>query len=97
MSNLNPDHKFKLLDCNRKAILRLPSAAVHLWMTYYMHELDGDESWLSLKALEAITGLTKPTLQHWQRYLKELGWLVETGETAAQKYGKKASLGDHTT
>jgi hypothetical protein len=95
MANLNPDHKFKLLDCDRTAILHLPSAAVHLWLTYYMHELNGDESWLSIRRISIITGMDTKTVMKWQRYLKELGWLVETGETAADKYGSKATRGSN--
>jgi hypothetical protein len=78
--------KYKLLDCNRKGILGLPSGAVHLWLCYYMHESEGQESWLSLSKLESITGLGRNKIIRWQRYLKEHGWLVETGEVAANKY-----------
>jgi hypothetical protein len=83
---VNAEGKYKLLDCNRKDILGLPSGAVHLWLTYYMNESEGGESWLSLRKIEIITGMVKNTIIKWQRYLLEHGWLVETGETAGDKY-----------
>ena len=39
--------------------------------------------------------MSQPTIIKWQRYLKEHGWLVETGETAADKY-TKATRGAHS-
>jgi hypothetical protein len=51
-----------------------------------MQERDSQESWLSLRKIQEIMGMSQPTIIKWQRYLKENGWLVETGETAADKY-----------
>jgi hypothetical protein len=77
---------YVVIDCDRKALLRLPSGALRLWLTYYMQERDSQESWLSLRKIQEIMGMSQPTIIKWQRYLKENGWLVETGETAADKY-----------
>jgi hypothetical protein len=79
---------YKLLDCNRKEILGLPSGAVRLWLTYRMYESEYDESWLSLRALEEITHMDRKTIIKWQKYLFEHGWLVKTGATAAERYSK---------
>jgi hypothetical protein len=90
----SPDGKYKLLDCERTAILGLPSGAVHLWLCYYMHESEGGESWLSQGTIMRVTGMSKPTVIKWQRYLLSHGWLVSTGESAAQKY-TNATHGAH--
>lgn len=78
----------KLLDCNRKGILGLPSGAVHLWLCYYMHESEQQESYLSVRSLARITGMDTKTVMKWQRYLLENGWLVQVGATAADRYSK---------
>ena len=82
------EHNYKLLDCNRKAILGLPSGAVHLWLVYYMHESEAQESYLSLSRLELITGWDRKTVIKWRDYLKENGWLIETGDHASDRYAK---------
>ena len=55
-------HKLKILDADRKGILRLPNGALKLWMCYWMNESVGQESWLSLQTITKQTGLTKPTV-----------------------------------
>jgi hypothetical protein len=85
---MEPQSKYKLLDCDRKDILGLPSGAVHLWLTYYMHESEARESYLSLRTIADITGMDQKTIIKWQRYLKAGGWLIETGATAADRYSK---------
>jgi len=80
--------RLKVLDCNRKAILSLPSAAVHLFFVYWMHESEEGESYLSLTAIERVTGWSRNTVIKWRNYLIDNGWLVKTGGTAAQRYSK---------
>ena len=86
--------KYKLLDCERKAVLGLPSGAVHLWLVYYMHESEAQESYLSLSRLELITGWDRKTVIKWRDYLKEKGWLIETGDHASDRY-TKPTQGSH--
>jgi hypothetical protein len=86
--------RLKILDCNRKAILALPPNALKLWLTYYMNESEWQEAWPSQSTLRAITGMSKNTLIHWQRYLKAGGWLVETGAKASDRYAC-ATPGSH--
>ncbi len=78
--------RLKVLDCNRKAILGLPPNALKLWLTYFMSESEWQEAWPSQSTLMAITGMSKNTLIHWQRYLKAGGWLRETGAKASDRY-----------
>jgi hypothetical protein len=85
---MSSEHNYKLLDCDRKAILSLPSGAVHLWLVYYMHESEAGESYLSLRRLELITGWDRKTVIKWRDYLKEHGWLVETGDHASDRYAR---------
>jgi hypothetical protein len=88
--------RYRLIDCDDKGILQMPSGAVHLWLCYKMHTDEiSDEAWLSLTKLELITGMDRKTIIKWQRYLKEAGRLVQTGDTAADKYGPKATRGSH--
>src|SRR5271157_1700009 len=85
--------KLKVLDCNRKAVLSLPHGAFKLWMCYYMHENDVQQSYVSLRRVQKVTGLDTKTIMKWQRWMLERGWLVDTGETAADMYGDEATGG----
>jgi hypothetical protein len=78
--------RLKVLDANRKAILALPSGALHLWLCYWMAEDEEQESWLSIPELEAQTGLTRPTIVRWTTFLVKHKWLVDTGKVAADKW-----------
>jgi hypothetical protein len=77
---------YKVLDCQRKGILGLPSGAVHLWLAYWMNESEDNESYLSTRTLAAITNTDRNTVMKWQRYLLANGWLKLTGGSAADKY-----------
>jgi hypothetical protein len=77
---------YKVLDCQRKGILGLPSGAVHVWLAYWMHESEDNESYISTRALAAITNMDRNTVMKWQRYLLANGWLKLTGGSAADKY-----------
>ena len=79
---------YKVLDCQRKGILGLPSGAVHLWLAYWMHESEDNESYLSTRTLAAIMNVDRNTVMKWQRYLMANGWLQLTGGSAADKYEK---------
>ena len=77
--------RLKVLDCDRKAILGLPSPAVHLFFVYWMHENEAQESYLSRTAIERITGWSRNTVIKWRTYLIDNGWLM-MGATAAERY-----------
>ena len=82
------EQHLKLLDCDRKGILALPSGAVHVWLCYYMHESDAQEAYLSVRTLARVTELDPKTVNKWQKYLLEHGWLVRVGATAADRYSR---------
>jgi hypothetical protein len=91
------EHK-KILDCDRKTVLGLPSAALHLWMCYWMNEDDDQESFVSIAEIEAQTPLSRSSIIRWTHYLLRKGWLVDTGKTAADKLmarGRTPSRGAH--
>jgi hypothetical protein len=77
---------YKVIDCQRKGILGPPSGAVHVWLAYWMHESEDNESYISTRALAAITKMDRNTVMKWQRYLIANGWLKLTGGSAADKY-----------
>jgi hypothetical protein len=90
--------RLKILDCNRKAILGLPSAALHLWLCYYMNEDEENESYLSLDEVETQidSRMGRRSIIKWTQWLVRKGWLVDTEKTAAQKYiqrGRPATAG----
>jgi hypothetical protein len=92
--------RLKVLDCNRKAILGLPSPAFHLWMCYWMNEDDEQESYMSLDEIESQVDarISRRTIITWTQWLVAKGWLVDTGKTAADKFiqrGKTATRGAH--
>jgi hypothetical protein len=80
--------RYKLLDCDRKAIFGLPPGALKLWLCYFMHESDAQESYLSLRALETTTGMARNTIIKWRDYLIDNGWLVKLGASAAERYSR---------
>jgi hypothetical protein len=92
--------RIQVLDCNRKAILGLPSPAFHLWMCYWMNEDDEQESYMSLDEIESQVDarISRRTIITWTQWLVAKGWLVDTGKTAADKFiqrGKTATRGAH--
>lgn len=86
--------RLKILDCNRKNVLGLPSGAFHLWFTYYMQEDEEQESFMSYSEIEAQTGMGRTSIQKWNHYLVRHGWLIDTGKTA---YDKWLALGKQPT
>lgn len=86
--------KYKLLDCDDRELLRMPDGALKLYMFYRMCGDEMEESFYSLRGISAITGQDKNTIMKWRDYLLQHGRLVETDETAADRY-KKATRGAH--
>jgi hypothetical protein len=91
---LDGQRRYKLLDCNRKNLLRLKGARLQVWMAQYMSESPDQESWLSLGTLMHLTGLTKPAIIAARKWLIANGWTRDTGEVAASKYSLP-SRGSH--
>src|ERR1035437_6648559 len=85
---LGGERRYKLLDCDRKDILRLPSGAVHVWLALWMHSSMDEEIYVSLTALENATGLDRKTIIKWRDWLLEKGWLLQLEGSAAERYSK---------
>lgn len=86
--------EYKLLDPDRKAILKLPSGAVHLWFTFFMYENDDQRAYPAMEELMKATGMSKPTIIKHRKYLLANGWLVKCRGSAADYYSK-ATPGSH--
>jgi hypothetical protein len=80
--------KLKILECDDKDVLRMPSGAVHLWLFYRMHADQLEESYFSVRSIAALIGQDTKTVIKWQEYLINCGRLVKTGEVAANRYSK---------
>ena len=76
----------KLLDCDRREVLKLPSGAVHLWFALYMVENEFNESYRSTRTLAKMMNVNKDTVTKWMNYLMQTGWVVNVGATAADRY-----------
>lgn len=86
--------RYKLLDLDRKDILKLKGARLQVWMAQWMSESDEGEAWLSLTTLMNLTGLAEHTVIEARRWLVANGCMKEPGGTAADKY-KKPTVGAH--
>ena len=92
---LTGQKRFKLLDTERKELLKLKGSLLQVWLAQYMNESDDQESWLSLKTLQELTGLSENTVIGARKKLTEGGWVrCHAGKTAAQKY-EKPTRGAH--
>jgi hypothetical protein len=79
--------RLKLLDCNRKAILSLPPAALQLWLCYYMNEDDEQESYMALAEIETQMAMGRRSIIKWTKWLVRHGWLrVVPEKSAADKW-----------
>lgn len=91
--------RLAVLDKNRKSILALPSAALHLWMCYWMNEDDEQESYMSLDEIEEQMDyrMSRRSIITWTKWLVRGGWLLEIPDkTAADKWlqrGRPATRG----
>jgi len=83
---LEGDRRYKLLDCEQTAILQLRGAMLQVWLACYMCENDQQESWLGIKGLMKLTGLSNRAVIDARNDLKAIGALNETGHTANLKY-----------
>jgi hypothetical protein len=83
---LNGDRRYKLLDCEQTGILQLKGALLQVWLASYMCENDDQESWLGIKGLMRLTGLSNRAVIDARRDLVAMGALANTGHTANLKY-----------
>ena len=83
---LRGQKRYKLLDTERKDILRLKGSKLQVWLAQYMSESDEQEAWLSLSKLQHLTGLSENTVIEARKWLQENGWIRATGQVAADKY-----------
>jgi hypothetical protein len=91
---LQGQKRYKLLDTERKDILKLKGAKLQVWLAQHMSESDDQESWLSLSTLQSLTGLSEPTVIGARQWLLANSWMRDTGGVAADKY-TKPSRGSH--
>lgn len=77
--------QYIVLDKRNKEILRLPSAALKLWLFYRMNHDEEEESYISQSTGKAQMGMGVKTIGIWTKWLESRGWLVDTGKTAYQK------------
>lgn len=92
---LTGQKRFKLLDTERKGLLKLKGSLLQIWLAQYLNENDDQESWLSIKALMELTGLSEHTVIEARKKLTKDGWArCHAGKTAAQKY-EKPTRGAH--
>jgi hypothetical protein len=78
--------RYKLLDCRRRAFLKLKGARLHVWLSHFTSENDDQQSWLSLETLMADTGYKKPAVIAAKRWLVKNGWIRILEGSAADMY-----------
>src|ERR1039458_6074682 len=92
---LSGQKRYKLFDTERLTVLRdLSPSEFKVWFFQWTQERDEQESWLSLGTLMKLTGLSKPTVRTARKRMETLGWIRDTGKTAAGKYSLP-SRGSH--
>jgi hypothetical protein len=70
---------FKMLDVKRKALLRLPVRALHVWLYYWMREGQERVAWASEEELCGALDMNRKTMRKWRNWLVENGWLKKMG------------------
>lgn len=79
--------RYKLLDCEQIALLTLKGSLLQVWLCLYLHENDDQQSWLSNSSVMRLTGIrSEHTVIDARKWLRENGWLKNTGHVAAIKY-----------
>lgn len=92
---LKGQKRYKLLDTERKDVLKLKGSLLQVWLAQYMNENDDQESWLSIATLMEQTGLSEHTVIDARKKLTRDGWSRRhANKTAAQKY-EKPTRGAH--
>lgn len=75
---LNGDRRYKLLDCEQTGILQLKGALLQVWLASYMCENDDQESWLGIKGLMKLTGLSNRAVIDARRDLVAMSALADS-------------------
>src|ERR1035437_6129856 len=92
---LKGQKRYKLLDTERKGLLKLKGSLLQVWLAQYMNESDDQESWLSIATLMELTDRSEHTVIDARKKLTDGGWMrCHAGKTAAQKY-EKPTRGAH--
>jgi hypothetical protein len=73
------DKPFKMLMCERKALLRMPGNALKIWMYYWMKEGPERLAWTTEEAVCEGTNLNKDTMHKWRNWLVDHNWLKPMG------------------
>ncbi len=77
---------FKVLDCRRKGILKLPGSQLRVWMAQWMRENGMDEAWPSEETIAGDTKLDERTVRRNRKALKKKGWMVKEDGRASDRY-----------
>ena len=84
---------FKMLDVERKALLRMPGNALKIWLYYWMREGRERIAWASEEEICRHVGLNPKTMRTWRKWLVINGWLkpmgyrsADSGEFAVPKF-----------
>jgi hypothetical protein len=77
---------FKVLDCRRKGILKLPGSQLRIWMAQWMRENGMDEAWPSEETIAGDTKLDERTVRRNRKALKKKGWMVKECGRASDRY-----------
>jgi len=72
---------FKLLDVERKTLLRMPGNALKVWLYYWMREGKERIAWGTEKEIHEATDLNKDTIRSQRKWLVDNGWLKPMGFT----------------
>jgi hypothetical protein len=81
-----PDH-YKILDSDRRDLLKMPGNALKIWLFYWMKEGGERLAWDTEKDICAAVGLNKNTMHTWRDWLEDNGWLKRMGY-APRKHGE---------
>jgi Helix-turn-helix domain len=86
---LSGKRRVKLFDIDRlEILLALSGNELKVWFLHWCYERAGQESWLSLPTIVKLTGVSRSTVIRAHNRMEKTGWLVATGETAADKWEK---------
>jgi len=77
---------FKVLDCRRKGILKLPGSQLRVWMAQWMRENGMDEAWPSEETIAEDTDLSPRSVRRNRKELIKPGWLRHDGGYASDRY-----------
>jgi hypothetical protein len=80
---------FKILFCADRGVLKIPSAALKVWLCHYFHEGKKNISWPSVPTICAETGMGEAQVYRGRKWLLDNGWMRKVGEIPALHGGRK--------